>query len=133
MTDVKGKFEKMVSKLAQITQDGILKWETVDTSDYFGENETINAVYASQYEGKKLILSKKAYLRPVSPNMFSTLTGSTTVKDYHAELSVYDEKTGKINFVFPHYELTEELYSSASYQTAGIDELAKSLLGDESP
>lgn len=125
------KWEQAISRLVEFTQDGRLEWQIVNSKEFLPNEDTSSAMLFVNYERQHLLLYRKAYMRVIPTNGLLSLYGSQKeVKDYRAELSVYEIDSKVVIYTFPYSELTDDLYRAATFNAAKVDELIDGILGD---
>lgn len=123
------KWEQVINKLLEYTQDEKLLWETVNPADYVKNEDTNGAMLFVEHDGKNLVLYRRAHTRFVPANIMGSVTGSgRDVKEYLAVLAIYDLNSNSILYRFPYSKLTEDLYKSATFYTAGVQDFIDNLL-----
>lgn len=131
MKDSQGKWVDAVAKLIELTQEGIVKWSTVDRSDVVLTNpdNRIEIVYIANYLGHRLQLFRR-YYENISWDELVT-AGPVKYWDTDVALQIADF-TGRPLWTFPHNPLLDDLYSAVQYKTSGAREFIDRLLsGDD--
>ena len=122
------KWDKAISRLIELTQDGNINWKVIIAEDYLPTVDSNGAMLMALYEGKQLLLFKDVFIQK-SGSFIDQFSGSAIEKkEYRPCLCIYDLPSRTILFKFPYSILISDLYKAATYFAANVDDFLNKLI-----
>ncbi len=120
------KWVNALSKINQLTQDGILQWAIQDPPSHMreGTDNKVDLVYLAAFKETRLRLYEARYL--AHDDYDSTYWAKRPI------LEIVDER-GRALWTFPASRSIYDLFEAVQYQTAGVNQLLNRFLEDEQP
>jgi hypothetical protein len=128
MTQVQDKqdvWSEVVIKLIQLTQDGLLEWESA-VPPTTTEDELIDSAYITEYADRHLRIYERRYKRPSGPIGIAFFPeGSGWASEIVLE---FVGSHGESLWRFPQTRISRDLLRAIQYKVAGVKEFLDVIL-----
>jgi len=138
MSEERNRWIDAIVKMIELTQKGDMKWEARDSTHVREkDDDSVEAVFYTKYEGKSLRLYKLVYTayKAVSPTtLYDVVIGAAQKKEaYRTSKIILDfvSEEGFKLWTYPEVNALPDLLSAVQYQTAGINDFIDALLNDD--
>ena len=134
--DKKDKWEEVLAKLIQLTQEKKLKWESLTEypSMKLSDDDKITTVFTTYYKGKRLWIYRRRYKARFLK--FGTTSWLPKPDDYEIRwttnvyLEIIDDKYNPV-WAFPSEDMLNDLLTTIQYQVSGVGDFMDEILDEK--